>query len=100
MAYLMVPSSGELTELAVHVLEHGDSAHSESAGHERPDGDDEHGCSGTFHLCLCHHTSGFIAHVPIPALFEAPSIERPVTTWRHDAPHSVAHSDIFRPPIA
>ena len=50
----IVPSTMELVEAVVHWVEHGDSAHGD--GHETSafGGTDEHGCSGTFHLCPCH----------------------------------------------
>lgn len=49
----VVPSTMELVEAAVHWIEHGDSAHGD--GHDSSAlGTDEHGCSGTFHLCHCH----------------------------------------------
>ncbi len=49
----IVPSTMELVEAVVHWAEHGDSAHGE--GHDSSAlGTDEHGCSGTFHLCPCH----------------------------------------------
>lgn len=48
----------ELIELAVHWAEHGDVAHGEEDGHGSSAlGTDEHGCSGTFHLCGCHTAS-------------------------------------------
>lgn len=52
----MWPGMSELVELTVHAATHGDVAHAEDDQHEgSPLGHDEHGCSGTFHLCPCHH---------------------------------------------
>lgn len=52
----MWPGLSELVELTVHAAEHGDLAHAEDDDHDgSPLGEDEHGCSGTFHLCPCHH---------------------------------------------
>jgi hypothetical protein len=54
----IVPSSMELIEVAVHWIEHGDLAHGDQDGHDTSAlGTDEHGCSGTFHLCGCHTAS-------------------------------------------
>jgi hypothetical protein len=48
----------EVVEAAVHLVEHGDLAHGDSDGHGTSAlGSDEHGCSGTFHLCGCHSAS-------------------------------------------
>jgi len=52
------PALGELIELAAHAVEHGDLAHADDDEHDAaPLGEDEHGCSGSFHLCPCHHPS-------------------------------------------
>jgi hypothetical protein len=52
----IVPSTMELVEAVVHWAEHGDSAHGDGHGSSAL-GTDEHGCSGTFHLCACHTAS-------------------------------------------
>ena len=47
------PSTSELVESAVHLVQHGDLAH----GADHPGGEsDEHGCSALFHTCGCCHT--------------------------------------------
>lgn len=52
LAFSMLPSM-EAVEAAVQLVQHGDLAH-----HDEHDlGTDEHGCSGTFHLCDCHGVS-------------------------------------------
>ena len=50
----IVPSTMELVEAVVHWAEHGDSAHGDGHASSALGGTDEHGCSGTFHLCACH----------------------------------------------
>jgi hypothetical protein len=100
LVYLMVPGAAEATEYVVHWVHHGDSAHAASAGHAERDGDDEHGCSGAYHLCLCHHATGFAAATTRPTLVQPPSIDLPLPAWRLETPRSVELSDIFRPPIA
>lgn len=52
----ILPSTMELVEAVVHWAQHGDSAHGDD--HDSTAlGTDEHGCSGTFHLCACHTAS-------------------------------------------
>lgn len=60
------PGTAELAEAAVHLTEHGDLAH--GAGDEHggtPLGQDEHGCSGAFHLCSCHCAPSVTAALPL-----------------------------------
>ena len=58
----MWPGLSELVELTVHAAEHGDVAHGDDDEHgNAPLGEDEHGCSGTFHLCPCHHPTPVVA---------------------------------------
>ena len=62
----LLPSM-EVIELAVHLVQHGDLAHGDRDGHEKSAlGSDEHGCSGTFHLCGCH-TASALASAEISA---------------------------------
>jgi hypothetical protein len=45
----------EVVEIAVHYAKYGDLADAIGDKHgTSPLGDDEHGCSGTFHVCNCH----------------------------------------------
>jgi hypothetical protein len=99
LTYLMVPGSLELTESIAHLVVHGDTAHADSEGHGEPGGADEHGCSGGYHLCVCHHSTGFV--VPLGM-----AVDRPVApeaggpaVETGSAP-SAAVGRIFRPPIA
>jgi len=58
LAFAMFPSAMEAVEVAVHLVQHGDFAHGDQDEHaSTPLGTDEHGCSGTFHLCSCHHNA-------------------------------------------
>jgi len=97
----MMPAGGEIGELVVHYVEHGDLAHDAADDHEEaPLGEKEHGCSGTFHLCSTSH--------PAPAPFGATvttvaggadlssSLDLPAPTSRdgQDAP-----APLNRPPI-
>ncbi len=47
----------EVVEAVVHLVDHGDLAHNSQADHGNQLGTDEHGCTGTFHLCGCHTAS-------------------------------------------
>ena len=100
LVYLLAPGAAEMTEYAVHWVEHGDGAHAEGAGHEERDGTDEHGCSGSFHMCLCHHGTGFVTSAAPVAVVAVAARGRVIPFWRHRTPSSVAGGDIFRPPIA
>lgn len=58
----MWPGLSALVELTAHAAEHGDLAHAGDDEHDgKPLGEDEHGCSGTFHLCPCHHSPSAVA---------------------------------------
>jgi hypothetical protein len=99
LVYLMMPGSLELTESLAHLVVHGDTAHGDAEGHGDADGSDEHGCSGGYHLCVCHQASGFvvpfgvvIANLIAPAPNDVPETPEP-------AP-SADPGRIFRPPIA
>lgn len=51
---LLMPGLVEAAENLWHVVEAGHSAHAVDAGRGHMPQDEEHGCSGTFHLCSCH----------------------------------------------
>jgi hypothetical protein len=97
----MWPALGETVEMAVHFAEHGDLAH-DPVDHpgESPLGSDEHGCSGTFHLCSAGHANmagpravSFTAAAQ-PRL-PAPGMPAPLDERGRDAPVPP-----IRPPIA
>jgi hypothetical protein len=69
---LLVPGLGEAAENLWHVVRTGHSAHDLSAGEQHVPDEDEHGCTGTFHLCSCHQTLAYdLGLVPVrPALIE------------------------------
>ena len=99
LAYLMTPGTGEITEAVVHAAVHGDTAHADHAGHEDAGSQDEHGCSGSFHACLCHHAPGFLPAPGIPALAievgDHSALPSPLSATPTGPPDT-----IFRPPIA
>lgn len=56
LVFAIFPSSAEIVELAAHMVGHGDDGHAGDE-HDGAAGEDEHGCSGMFHLCACHMTN-------------------------------------------
>lgn len=56
LAWLLTPGLTEVTENLWHLAVAGHTAHSLAAGDDHRPRDDEHGCSGTFHFCACHHS--------------------------------------------
>jgi hypothetical protein len=73
LCVLMLPSVGEILEIAAHAVDHGDLAHVvDREEHEHPEGD-EHGWTELFHICGCH--SG--CSLPAPTATRASSMPRP-----------------------
>lgn len=101
MTFVMTPGSAELVENAFHLVQHGDVAHDGSPGHGHTESGDEHGCSGSYHICVCHHTTAFVASavVGVAALVVFPPVTSHPGLRGEDAPASFDLSDIFRPPI-
>jgi len=56
LIWLMVPGLAEAAENLWHLAQAGHTAHARDAGADHAPEGDEHGCSGTFHLCSCHHS--------------------------------------------
>ena len=56
LIWSMTPGLTEFVENVWHLAVSGHSAHAIDAGPDHAPEGDEHGCSGTFHLCTCHHT--------------------------------------------
>lgn len=67
LAYAMMPGALEMTENALHLLEHGDTAHAD-ADHVEDGEADEHGCSGTYHACTCHSSPHFVDSSVAPSV--------------------------------
>lgn len=65
LTVMLIPGLVEGVENLWHLAEEGHAAHATSEGvdHDRSD-DDEHGCTGTFHLCSCHHASSTLPIAP------------------------------------
>jgi hypothetical protein len=52
----LTPGLLEAAENAWHLAATGHSAHAPDQGADHSPESDEHGCSGAFHLCSCHHS--------------------------------------------
>lgn len=57
LAWLLVPGLTEAAENLWHLAVAGHAAHAMAAGDDHAPRGDEHGCSGSFHLCACHHST-------------------------------------------
>lgn len=54
LAALLTPGFVEAAENLWHLAAAGHGAHASDAGPSHRPQDEEHGCTGTFHLCSCH----------------------------------------------
>jgi len=52
----LTPGLLEAAENVWHLAATGHSAHAPDRGADHSPAGDEHGCSGAFHLCSCHHS--------------------------------------------
>ena len=96
----MWPGLSELVELTVHAAEHGDVAHAGDDEHEgAPLGEDEHGCSGTFHLCPCHHSPPAVAALAAVVLDAAARTELSASIAPPNQPGMGIAAPPTRPPI-
>jgi hypothetical protein len=56
LVLLVTPGLLEATENLWHLAAAGHTAHSSEAGADHQPTGDEHGCTGSFHLCSCHRS--------------------------------------------
>ncbi len=97
MTLSLLPSM-EVAEMVVHWVEHGDLAHGE---HERSAlGSDEHGCTGTFHLCGCHTASATLPAAQAQTSRPPPAQRRKGFFAHLDRDGVGAQAPPIRPPIA
>jgi hypothetical protein len=54
LAWMLTPGLTETAENLWHLAVAGHTAHARASGEDHAPQGDEHGCTGTFHLCLCH----------------------------------------------
>lgn len=59
LVWALTPGLAEVSENAWHLLLRGHAAHAADQGPDHAPVGDEHGCSGPFHLCSCHHSQAF-----------------------------------------
>ncbi len=97
----VVPSGMELVELTVHIVRYGDVAHADQHDTStKPIGSDEHGCSGTFHVCSCHQVvSAMTPLATAVACIRVPA-ESLVIAFPLDRTGEAAQAPPVRPPIA
>ena len=57
LAWSLAPGVNELAENLWHLAVSGHSAHAIGQGEDHAPEGDEHGCSGTLHLCGCYHST-------------------------------------------
>jgi hypothetical protein len=98
LIHLMTPGSVELTENLIHFVASGHGAHSLPDDAHQPD-DDEHGCSGPYHFCDCHHSSGFL-NVSFFAIGAALGNSQQLAWSAADAPLDPFLAGLDRPPRA
>lgn len=60
----LTPGLAEAVENVWHLALLGHSAHATDEGSDHQPTGDEHGCSGTFHVCSCHHASSVLPVSP------------------------------------
>lgn len=99
LVYLFVPGTFEATENLVHIVAHGDLAHTaQDSAHHEPGA--EHDCSGLFHSCLCHTSTLVIVSVDDSALAAPPPRTGRHLSHRVDRTTSGYPDLLYRPPIA
>jgi hypothetical protein len=91
LTWLLCPGLTEVTENLWHVATTGHHAHALEAGDDHAPEGDEHGCSGTFHVCTCCHSApaqaaALLAARPGAAPPEAPTVLASVTRLPPDLP--------------
>ncbi len=62
LLYVMTPGSTEIAQNVYHLVFEGHDAHD----HPEHAEDEEHGCSGPYHMCACHSTVAFQVAPPRP----------------------------------
>lgn len=92
----MIPGLAEAGENLWHFARAGHLAHAQDAGEDHAPEGDEHGCSGTFHLCSCHNSPpmalGLLTEMRQPAPADQRHPRNEASTRGPDLPR------LFRPP--
>lgn len=93
LVWVMTPGLVEVTENLWHLATTGHSAHAPGMGADHAPAGDEHGCSGSFHLCSCHAT--VVAELALaPPVRPRNGLMTSVTPAR---PHRPAEPDLSGP---
>lgn len=97
----VIPSGMELVELAVHIVRYGDVAHADKHDKStKPIGSDEHGCSGTFHVCSCHQVVSATTPLATTVVCLRAPVESLAIIFPLDRTGEAAQAPPVRPPIA
>lgn len=99
MVYAMAPGASEIAENVFHLLAEGHAAHALADADHEPQGE-EHGCSGTFHMCHCHSSTAFVSGGEAPEVRAAIELCQRVSRDVDDARAEGCRADMFRPPSA
>jgi hypothetical protein len=90
LLWVLCPGLAEVTENLWHLATTGHHAHALEAGADHAPEGDEHGCSGTFHVCTCCHSA--------PAQATSPLAARPGGMLR-EAPAALASASLLPPDL-
>ena len=99
LGWQMVPGMTEIVENIVHLAQNGHLAHAIDDAQHAPEGD-EHGCSGTFHLCQCHSSASFLSFSIRVDMRELLYYSNALPRLTDDLGADGYLSAVFRPPIA
>lgn len=97
LIYLMTPTSAEISQRVMQFVAPDTAAQAETS--HRAHGC-EHGCSGPYHVCWCHHSDAFTtadATMPVPSLAPTTSY---LESFYEAAPPEGTQQGVFRPPSA
>jgi len=98
LIWMLTPGLTETAENLWHVVRWGHAAHAADQGADHEPKGDEHGCSGTFHLCSCHHSTSATL-TPAIAGTDLPALDRSLSALTSSA-ESPLLAGLFRPPRA
>lgn len=99
IVFVLMPGTAEIVENVAHLASDGHTAHAIDDAEHAPSGD-EHGCTGTVHVCQCHASVSFLvsrAAFAIPGPQTSDSRLATMVTGHAVAGHSLG---VYRPPSA
>ncbi len=98
LIHLMTPGSTELAENIIHFVASGHLAHAKQCGDSQP-ADQEHACSGPYHFCACHYSTGFLV-APAREVDAALLTNQQLVWFADEPPGDPVPGGIDRPPRA